>query len=654
MSDSITPMPGVVAGGKPSVRQTPKPGTTADAPPGSQTAAPRRKFTKRERNLTFAGLLVVFLLGALDQTIVSTAMPRIIEHLGGLNLYTWVTTAYLLASTVMVPIYGKLSDDYGRKPILIIGVVIFLVGSALSGLAGEFGDLPLLGGGMTQLIAFRALQGLGGAALFSSAFAIIADMIPAAERGKYQGLFGGVFGLAAVLGPLVGGFFTDLGDTHLLGMTVAGWRWVFYVNVPIGLLALFMIARVMPALPAAGKKGNLDLLGAVLIVTTFVPMLLALTWAGTTYPWGSPVILAMLGFTVLSLAAFVYVEARVSDPMLPLELFRIRVFTTANLASFVINVAFLGIVMFLPLFMQLVLGVSATNSGFTLLPLMSGMIVSSFVAGLVVTRTGKYKPLMITGSVILLVGVFLLTRIDLDTTLFSLGWRMVLVGIGLGPAQSQFTLAIQNAVPFSRMGVATSASQFFRQIGSVIGLAVFGTLLTLSVQREIPKYVPALPGVTQAFDLSSLSGLSSEAGAAGPDAGAAGDAGGVLGAIQGAAAALSEKLAAVVAGDAAAAAAVAADETLPASLREFATRAPGLTPDERAAQAPLVAAGVEQYFGDLAAGLDHGIKQGFSESIKLLFIVSFAILLLGSAIIPFIPGLPLRKVAAIDATRMAE
>ncbi len=654
MSDSTTPMPGVAAGGKPSVRQTPKPGTAADAPPGSRTAAPRGKFTKRERNLTFAGLLVVFLLGALDQTIVSTAMPRIIEHLGGLNLYTWVTTAYLLASTVMVPIYGKLSDDFGRKPILIIGVVIFLAGSALSGLAGEFGDLPLLGGGMTQLIAFRALQGLGGAALFSSAFAIIADMIPAAERGKYQGLFGGVFGLAAVLGPLVGGFFTDLGDTHLLGMTVAGWRWVFYVNVPVGLIALFMIARVMPALPAAGKKGKLDLLGAVLIVTTFVPMLLALTWAGTTYPWGSPVILAMLGFTVLSLAAFVTVEARVSDPMLPLELFRIRVFTTANLASFVINVAFLGIVMFLPLFMQLVLGVSATNSGFTLLPLMSGMIVSSFVAGLVVTRTGKYKPLMITGSVILLVGVFLLTRIDLDTTLFSLGWRMVLVGIGLGPAQSQFTLAIQNAVPFSRMGVATSASQFFRQIGSVIGLAVFGTLLTLSVQREIPKYVPALPGVTQAFDLGSLSGLSGEAGAASLDAGAPGDAGGVMAAVHGAAAALSEKLAAVVAGDAAAAAEVAADETLPASLREFATRAPGLTPDERAAQAPQVAAGVEQYFGDLAAGLDHGIKQGFSESIKLLFIVSFAILLLGSAIIPFIPGLPLRKVAAIDATRMTE
>ncbi|HRP46213.1 MAG TPA: MDR family MFS transporter, partial [Trueperaceae bacterium] len=479
----------------------------------AQPSAPR--FSARERNLTFAGLLVVFLLGALDQTIVSTAMPRIIEHLGGLNLYTWVTTAYLLASTVMVPIYGKLSDDFGRKPILVVGVIIFLIGSALSGLAGEFGDLPILGGGMTQLIAFRALQGLGGAALFSSAFAIIADMIPAAERGKYQGLFGGVFGIAAVLGPLVGGFFTDMGDTNLLGMTIAGWRWVFYVNLPIGLLALFMIARVMPSLPAAGRKGNLDLVGAALIVTTFVPMLLALTWAGTTYPWSSPIIIGMLAFSAVSLVAFIFVERRVSDPMLPLALFKIRVFTMANLASFVINVAFLGIVMFLPLFMQLVLGVSATNSGFTLLPLMSGMIVSSFLAGLLVTKTGRYKPIMIGGSVILLIGAALLTGISLDSTLFGLGWRMVIIGVGLGPAQSLFTLAVQNSVPFAAMGVATSASQFFRQIGSVIGLAIFGTLLTIGVQREVPKYVPTIAGVSQEFDLNSL-GVAGEAGAGAP------------------------------------------------------------------------------------------------------------------------------------------
>ncbi len=622
--------------------------TTAPLPATSRPATRRggAAFTARERNLTFAALLVVFLLGALDQTIVSTAMPRIIEHLGGLNLYTWVTTAYLLASTVMVPIYGKLSDDYGRKPILVIGVVVFLVGSALSGLAGEFGDLPLLGGGMTQLVAFRALQGLGGAALFSSAFAIIADMIPAAERGKYQGLFGGVFGLAAVLGPLVGGFFTDMGDTHLLGMTIAGWRWVFYVNLPVGLLALFMIARVMPALPAAGRKGNLDLVGAALIVTTFVPMLLALTWAGTTYPWGSPIIIGMLVFSAVSLLAFALVEARVSDPMLPLDLFRIRVFTTANLASFVINVAFLGIVMFLPLFMQLVLGVSATNSGFTLLPLMSGMIVSSFLAGLLVTRTGRYKPIMLGGSAILLVGALLLTGISLDSTLFGLGWRMVIVGVGLGPAQSLFTLAVQNSVPFARMGVATSASQFFRQIGSVIGLAVFGTLLTMGVQREVPKYVPAVAGMTGEFDLNSLVGAGGEAGATGAGADLQGELAAAFGA-------LAERVQAAAAGDAGASEALASDATLPAAVREFGASAPGLAPADRAAQLPQVMGALQAHLQTVAEGIRHGINQGFAVSIRLLFQVSFAILLVGSAVIVFIPGLPLRKVAAIDAQRGA-
>lgn len=477
-------------------------------------AVPAGAVSKRERYLTLAALLTVFLLGALDQTIISTAMPRIIEQLGGLNLYTWVTTAYLLASTVMVPIYGKLSDGYGRKPILIIGIIIFLLGSWLSGLSGEFGDLPLLGGGMTQLIAFRALQGLGGAALFSSAFAIIADMIPAAERGKYQGLFGGVFGLAAVLGPLVGGFLTDLGTTQVLGLTVEGWRWVFYVNVPIGALALFMIIRVMPPLPPGGVKGRIDYAGAALIITTFVPLLLALSWAGSTYPWGSPTIIWLFVVAAVSLAAFIFVESKVANPMISLELFKLPVFTFANLAAFILNVAFLGLVLFLPLFMQLVLGVSATNSGFTLLPLMGGMIVSSFLAGLLVTKTGKYKPIMITGSAILLVGILLLTQISLETTLFDLGWRMVVVGVGLGPAQSLFTLAIQNAVPFSQMGVATSASQFFRQIGSTIGLAVFGTLLTLSVQEEIPKYMPVIPGIEQqTFDLNSLMGLGGSGGA---------------------------------------------------------------------------------------------------------------------------------------------
>lgn len=593
--------------------------------------------TTRERNLTLAGLLVVFLLGALDQTIVSTAMPRIIEDLGGLNLYTWVTTAYLLASTVMVPIYGKLSDSYGRKPILVVGIIIFLIGSWLSGLAGEFGNLPLLGGGMTQLIAFRALQGLGGAALFSSAFAVIADMIPAAERGKYQGLFGGVFGVAAVLGPLVGGFFTDMGMTNVFGLAVAGWRWVFYVNLPIGLLALFMIARVMPPLPPGGVKGRIDFLGAGLIVTSFVPLLLALTWGGSTYPWGSTIILSLLAFSAVSLVTFIFVERRVANPIISLSLFRIPVFSFANSAAFVLNVAFLGIVMFLPLFMQLVLGVSATNSGFTLLPLMSGMIVSSFLAGLLVTKTGKYKPIMIVGSVILLVGAAFLTQIDLDTTLFGLGWRMVVMGVGLGPAQSLFTLAIQNAVPFSEMGVATSASQFFRQIGSTIGLAVFGTLLTLSVQSEVPKYVPAIPGIEQqVFDLSSLTGLG-----AGVDAedGLEAQLGRRMAALQG-------QLTVAAAGDAAAQAAVAADPNLPLEVKEFVAAAPLLDASARELGLARIGAELQEQATQLVAQTEHGIKQGFAVGIRRLFVVSFYIMLAASLIILFIPSLPLRKVVA--------
>ncbi len=597
------------------------------------------RITRRERNLTLAGVLVVFLLGALDQTIVSTAMPRIIEQLDGLNLYTWVTTGYLLASTVMVPIYGKLSDMYGRKPILIFGVLLFLGGSMLSGLAGEFGNLPLLGGGMTQLIAFRALQGLGGAALFSSAFAIIADLIPASERGKYQGLFGGVFGLASVVGPIIGGFFTDHGTVSVLGHVIAGWRWVFYVNLPIGAVALYMIATQMPALAPGDREGSIDLPGAALIVSTFVPLLLALTWGGSVHPWGSATILTLLGVAAASLALFVWVERRARDPLLSLDLFRIPVFAFANAAAFVVNVAFLGIVMFLPLFMQLVLGITATNSGFTLLPLMGGLILSSMVAGLVVTRTGRYKPLMLGGAAVLIVGVALLTQIDLHTTMFGLAWRMVVVGIGLGPAQSLFTLAIQNAVPFRQMGVATGASQFFRQIGSAIGLAVFGTLLTLSVQREVPKFVPSIPGAAaQSFDLSSI--------------GAGGAGGGIEQGVARALAALEARVTDAVGGDAAAAAALQADATVPAQVKALVAAAPGLSEEARGAALQELDGALQAQSATLAEQIGQGVKQGFAVSIRLLFQVSFFVIVAGSLLILFIPGLPLRTtVASEEAAR---
>ena len=438
------------------------------------------------RRITVIALVIVLLLGALDQTIVSTAMPRIVAQLQGLSLYAWVTTVYLLSSTVMVPIWGKLGDLYGRKIILVWGVSIFILGSALCGLSGQFGSLPLLGGGMTQLIAFRGLQGIGGGALFTSAFAVIADLYPPRERGKMSGYFGAVFGLASVVGPLIGGFLTQHGTTHLGGVTIAGWRWVFYVNLPLSALALFMIIAKTPSL-RAGRGGKIDVLGALLVVAAFVPLLLALSWGGHQYAWASPTILALLATTLVSLLLFVFVELRTSEPLLPLDLFRNKVFSVGNGASFVISMAFFGAITFVPLYLQLGIGVSATTSGMALLPMMAGLILSSTVSGRLVTRIGRYKPMMLFGAVMMLAGVLLMTRLTAQTTALGVSWRVFVLGLGLGPSQGLFALAVQNAVPLTRLGVATSSSQFFRQIGSTVGVAVFGAVMTQALSAEVAK-----------------------------------------------------------------------------------------------------------------------------------------------------------------------
>lgn len=449
--------------------------------------------TSAERRLTLAALAVVVLLSALDQTIVATAMPRIIEELQGLSMYAWVTTAYMLTSTVSVPLYGKLSDQYGRKPILIIGVVVFLVGSALCGLSGEFGRLPVVGDGMMQLVVFRALQGLGAGALMTVSLAVMADMYPPRERGRLFGVFGSMFGLATVIGPFIGGFFTDHGTVSLGGYEIAGWRWVFYVNLPLGALALFMIVYRMPALRRGGG-GNIDYLGAVLVVLTATTLLLALTLGGTHYAWDSLSILGLFGVSMVSLAIFIWVEGHAREPILPLHLFSIPTFRTAVLGSFVMSMAFLGVVMFMPLYMQVVQGVSAVQSGVALLPLMLTLIVSSIGSGRIVARTGKYKGLMIAGGVLLAAGVWSLTSITADSTQADLTWRLALTGLGLGPAQTLFSLVIQNAAPANQIGVATSMSQFSRGIGSTVGVAIFGTLLTHALTDELPKHVPQLPG----------------------------------------------------------------------------------------------------------------------------------------------------------------
>jgi EmrB/QacA subfamily drug resistance transporter len=449
-----------------------------------------------ERRLTLAALAVVVLLSALDQTIVATAMPRIIEQLQGLSMYAWVTTAYMLTSTVSVPIYGKLSDQYGRKGILILGVLLFLVGSALCGLSGEFGALPVLGGGMMQLIVCRAIQGLGAGALMTVSFAIMADLYPPRERGRLFGVFGSVFGIATVVGPFIGGLLTDHGTVDVLGHEVAGWRWVFYVNLPLGLLALFMIMYRMPVL-RHGAGGRIDYLGAVLVVLTAATLLLGLTLGGTTYPWSSPHILSLFAVSCVSLGIFLWIETRATHPILPLHLFRIHSFRIAALASFVMSTAFLGVVMFMPLYMQVVQGINATQSGFALLPLMGGLIASSIICGRLVTRTGRYKPYMVGGGIVLFAGVVSLTGIGPDTTSADLAWRLALTGIGLGPAQSLFSLVIQNSAPATQIGVATSMGQFSRQMGATLGVAVFGTFLTHALTDELPKHVPLLPGASE-------------------------------------------------------------------------------------------------------------------------------------------------------------
>ncbi len=438
---------------------------------------------RQARRVTVVALIIVLLLGALDQTIVSTAMPRIVAQLKGLELYAWVTTVYLLSSTVMVPIWGKLGDLYGRKAVLIWGVGIFIAGSALCGLAGEFGPLPLLGGGMTQLIVFRGLQGIGGGALFTSAFAVIADLFPPRERGKMSGYFGGVFALASIIGPVVGGFFTEHGTVQLGGLLIAGWRWVFYVNLPVAGLALFMIVAKTPALKA-GRGGKIDILGAALVVAAFVPLLLALSWGGHLYPWASPTIVGLLTVTAVSLALFVWVELKAPEPILPLDLFKNRVFVCCNAASFIISMAFFGALTFVPLYLQLGLGISATRSGMAMLPMMFGLILSSTISGRLVTTFGRYKPMMLFGSVMMLLGLFLMTRLGPATPLTGVMWRMFVLGVGLGPAQGLFALAVQNAAPPHRLGVVTSSSQFFRQIGSTVGVAVFGAVMTHALATE--------------------------------------------------------------------------------------------------------------------------------------------------------------------------
>lgn len=434
--------------------------------------------------LTFGGILLAMFLGSLDQTIVSTALPRIVADLHGLDRFTWVATAYLVASTALVPIYGKLADMYPRRTIEVVAVSVFLVGSGLCGLAGEFGPLPLLGDGMSQLVIFRAVQGLGGAGLFAMAFIIIADLFPPAERGRYQGYTGAVFGTSSVLGPLLGGFLTDRGGDLLPG--VAGWRLVFYVNLPLGLVALWFIINHMPPLRPRTAPKAFDFISAVLLMVGLGPLVVALQLNKAQYGWTAPLTLGLLAVAAAALGLFVVRSLRHENPILNFGLFKNKVFRTANAALFLMGGAFLGVIIFEPLFMVNVLGESATRAGVSLIPMSLGVVAGSLLAGQMVSRFGHYKYWMLGGLTLLLGGLTLLATMPPTVAYRQVLIYLAVCGLGLGPTMPLYTLAVQNATEPRLMGQATSASQFFRQIGGAIVASVLGTVLTFTLAQNLP------------------------------------------------------------------------------------------------------------------------------------------------------------------------
>jgi len=428
-----------------------------------------RPADRRSVLLVVSGLMLVMLLASLDQTIVSTALPTIVGELGGLEHLSWVVTAYLLAVTIVTPLYGKLGDLYGRKIVLQGALAIFLVGSVLCGLAQ----------GMTELIAFRAIQGLGGGGLMVSAQAAIGDVVPPRERGKWTGLFGAVFGISSIAGPLIGGFLT----------TNASWRWIFYVNLPLGLVALGVLAVTLP-----GKRErvehSIDYVGTALLAAALSALVLATTLGGTSYDWNSPFIIAMGVITVVGIAAFVAAERRAKEPILPPSLFRNRVFTVTSAVGLVVGFALFGGLTFLPLFQQVVRGDSPTESGLQLLPVMAGLLFTSILSGQVITRTGRYRWFPIAGTALGTVGLLLLAQLDRQTSTGLAALYMLIFGMGLGMVMQVLVLAVQNSVDYEMLGVATSGATLFRSIGGSLGTALLGAVFTNKLSHELAANLP--------------------------------------------------------------------------------------------------------------------------------------------------------------------
>ncbi len=444
--------------------------------------------THREIIQVLMGLMAGMFLAALDQSIVGTALPRIVSDLGGLEHLSWVVTAYLLTSTASTPLWGKISDLRGRRPMFQAAIVVFLAGSIAAGAATSMG----------MLIAGRAVQGLGGGGLIALALATIGDIIPPRERGRYQGLFGAVFGVSSVAGPLLGGAFTD----------GPGWRWIFWLNIPVGLAALFVTSRALH-MPVVRREHRIDYLGAAIIVGSVTSLLLYTSWAGGTYGWADPLSLTLLISGLLLAVAFVGVELRAEEPIIPMRMFRLPVFRWSVLFAAIMGMAMFGGIVFLPFYLQVVKGYSPTQSGLALLPMVVGMFTTSVGSGLLVTRTGRYRIYPILGGVIALVAMVTLTRLSLDTPYWEFALYVLLLGAGLGFTMQTVVTAVQNAVALRDLGVATSSVTFFRSMGGAFGTAIFGAVLSSRLAHHLEA---ALPGGSAAVggslsDMQQIAGL---------------------------------------------------------------------------------------------------------------------------------------------------
>jgi EmrB/QacA subfamily drug resistance transporter len=428
-----------------------------------------QRLTHRQVLTVFSGLLLAMLLAALDSTIVATALPTVVGELGGLSHLAWVVTAYLLAQTVVTPLYGKLGDLYGRKVILQSAIILFLLGSALCGMSQT----------MMQLVIFRAIQGLGGGGLMVTAQAVVGDIVPPRDRGRYQGIFGAVFGVSSVAGPLLGGYFT----THL------SWRWIFYINLPLGLLALGVIAVTLPRRPERVSHA-VDYVGAGLLAVGLSAIILFTDLGGITYPWASPPMLGLAALAVATLAGFVWAERRAAEPVLPLRLFANRTFTLTVLVGLVVGIAMFGSVTYLPLFLQVVNGATPTGSGLQMVPMMGGMLFTSILSGQLISRWGRYRVFPIIGTAVMALGLFLLSRMDAGTSVARASFDMMVLGLGLGMVMQVLVIAVQNSVDYRDLGVGTSGATLFRLIGGSLGTAVFGAIFAAGLERNLERMLP--------------------------------------------------------------------------------------------------------------------------------------------------------------------